>query len=518
MSSDTSTSKRTLESSDSDDSLQLKRACTSPSAIDQPLLVPIPVGIPHALQRIASFSLEETIVGAAATGQCERLKELLKDSKGDLTDALVAAASNGHFQVVETLLHQLNYPGRDYLDNKGYETLRKAVIPAARHGHRPIVQLLLSWLSVDGEIDKDTAWRALDEAAANGQLEVVKFVAGYVVRTKYDEEECSNSKAVSLAIAGGYADVVGYLLRFPWNLAYAFMEVIMKEQHVVAERIYLVYPMYFGGKNLLVEMAGDGFTSAVKYMYEHGHDGKDVLEAACVKAAACQRTEVLELLVSFGISTGGLNKALKAAATTGSMASVSLLVNKGVVSLMGIYQAFEMSGSLAVFRYLRKEEQMPATSITEAFKNVTGIGSKLPMRKKDRKAIAVLLCKEKCIPPDVICTAFAMTAYDMENMVEAMCDNPCISADVVCAALRNAAASGHINIVRFLVEKPEISAAVRRAAIMDAARNNHLAVVRILVKHGDCPLETLREALKVTSNPKIQQLLRDEMVAPLRLD
>ncbi|KAG3155951.1 hypothetical protein PI126_g8955 [Phytophthora idaei] len=109
-------------------------------------------------------------------------------------------------------------------------------------------------MDVDREIDRNTAWALLDEAASCGQLEEVNLVARYVSRNGDAEEQCSNSKAVSLAIAGGHAEVAAYLLRYPWNMAFYFMEAMEKGQHAVAKKVYLMYPLNIDGKNLIVDV------------------------------------------------------------------------------------------------------------------------------------------------------------------------------------------------------------------------------------------------------------------------
>ncbi|OWY96058.1 hypothetical protein PHMEG_00033774 [Phytophthora megakarya] len=80
----------------------------------------------------------------------------------------------------------------------------------------------------------------------------------------------------------------------------------------------------------------------------------------------------------------GFERALAAAAASGSIAAVTYLYNKHLVSLEGIYRAFEVAGSLAVSAFLYKMEEIPASSITAAFENVTGVRTTtIPMQRKD---------------------------------------------------------------------------------------------------------------------------------------
>ncbi|KAG2822525.1 hypothetical protein PC119_g21721 [Phytophthora cactorum] len=217
------------------------------------------------------------------------------------------------------------------------------------------------------------------------------------------------------------------------------------------------------------------------YMYTRGYCSEELIQDAFVKAAVARRTEILEFLLATGrVSMEGFERGLEAAATSGSIAAVTYLDNKKLSSLQGIHRAFEVSGSLAVTKFLYKTEKIPAQSMTAALKNVTGIGTMIQMHKKDREAIALFLCKEGCIPAEMICTVFAMTVYDLAGMVESLYGNPCISRQVVCAALQQAADSGHVNIVRYLMDKQVISQRIKEVALLSAARSNHAAVARLM--------------------------------------
>ncbi|KAG6617317.1 uncharacterized protein IUM83_02449 [Phytophthora cinnamomi] len=517
MSSDTSSSsKRTLDSSDSDDTSTSKRACTiaNIAEVDFPPSVELPVEFPKLpleWQRLDTLWLTpvDVVLQAAASGQVVWLTQLLRKFKGHLAAAV--ATSDGNFEAVRHLLQQLEGPRRQYFGSNANATVNKAVWLAARNGHWQVVELLLNTLGNDGEIDGDVAWEVLEEAAASGQLATVQFVTRYVIRSKEDEDNCADSEAVSRAIAGGHGDVVAYLLRYPWNLASAFMEAMEREQHAVADKIYQVFPFYFEGKNLFVEMAGDGFLTAVKYIYQHGHKSENVIQDAFVRAATTRRMKVLEFLLGTGrVSLKSFDMALEAAASSGSYSMVTFLYEKHFASLQGIYRAFEKAGSLSVIKYLYTKENIPAQSITIAFQNVTGIGSTtLVFPRKEREAVAAFLYSHRSsMTPDVLCTAFAMTTYDLLDLVTTLYGDPSISREVVCAALQNASGLGHLRIVHFLMDKPEISQSVKQVALMFAARNNHNAAIQLLEKGENWSLTTLNEAIKATSSPRLKQFLR----------
>ncbi|EGZ18598.1 hypothetical protein PHYSODRAFT_332347 [Phytophthora sojae] len=367
MSSDTSSSsssERALESSDSDDSSSSKRVCTIMDVDEAASPLPsvdLPVEIqklPLVLQRAAALWMtpEDAVLQAAASGQSGWLKQLLNEFMGTLEHAAATATSEGNtLQTVLQLLHELDDPCRRCFGSDTIATLEKAAIIAARSGHLDTVELLLRSLEVRGKVREEAAWKVLEEAAVHGHLAVVQFASRYVIRTPSDDERCTDSKAVSLAIAGGYVDVVVYLLRYPWNVASAFMEAVRKQQHVIAEKIYQVFPFYFEGKNLFVEMAGDGFLIAVQYLYERGHNDENLVQDAFLKAATgmTRRTEVMEFLIGTGrVLEEVFDTAFEAVATSGSVSTVTFLYEQQFASLRGIYRAFERAGSLSVTKFL----------------------------------------------------------------------------------------------------------------------------------------------------------------------
>lgn len=114
-----------------------------------------------------------------------------------------------------------------------------------------------------------------------------------------------------------------------------------------------MFPFYFEGENLFVEMAGDGFVIAVKYMYDHDHKDANLVQDVFANATLTRRTEVLEFLLGTGrVSLESFNTAFETAASSGSFSFVMFLYEKHFASLQGIYRAFEKAGSLAVTKFL----------------------------------------------------------------------------------------------------------------------------------------------------------------------
>jgi ankyrin repeat protein len=122
--------------------------------------------------------------------------ELLVD--GNLNDALVRAAQNGHVDVVDCLLrHAMFDPSAD--DNY-------AVRLAARHGHIAVVERLLQDKRVDPSAVDNLAILA---AAANGHLAVVERL----LQDKRVDPSADDNYAVGLAAACGHLAVVERLLQ-----------------------------------------------------------------------------------------------------------------------------------------------------------------------------------------------------------------------------------------------------------------------------------------------------------------
>ncbi|EGZ18563.1 hypothetical protein PHYSODRAFT_360665 [Phytophthora sojae] len=245
----------------------------------------------------------EAIVQAAAAGDATRLEELLQTFEDNLTEAMMAAAANGHYDCVVLLRDALCEPDDDekLLDIPGRELISEAVIPAARNGHAEVVDFLLYALECDGEINEELFWAAFHVGAARGYLDIVKLTAEQLISSEEFDRECT--PALIKAIDGGHAEVVTFLLGledFHCDFGSAFVEAMNKEQHEVAERIYELYSELDEGENLFVEMAGRGRRDAVEYMHSRGHIDSQLISKAHTQATANNCPSVVSFLVGTG--------------------------------------------------------------------------------------------------------------------------------------------------------------------------------------------------------------------------
>ncbi|GMF65290.1 unnamed protein product [Phytophthora lilii] len=126
--------------------------------------------------------------GAAASGALSFLKYAYSRDLGNpLTSALIAAACNGHLNVMKLLHFEVGIP------------LTGAVMRrAAENGHLDIVE----WVHEIG-CEPANAW-VMDTAAANGHLNVVQWLHA-------NRNDGCTSKAMSWAAGHGYLDVVKWL-------------------------------------------------------------------------------------------------------------------------------------------------------------------------------------------------------------------------------------------------------------------------------------------------------------------
>jgi hypothetical protein len=283
-----------------------KRACKSKvaaAAINQATHLPN-AQLPPEIAPVPAFqeapkatSTAEELVQAAARGDQERLTELLKAFDGDFTDAMVAAASNGHLNCVERLREELWWDD-PYLASRLRQITREGMAPAAANGCVDVVRVLLRGITPDAGLDEEGAWTAFLEGATNGHLEVVK-VAANAVPPCDKNFELHVATAMSNAISGGFADVVAFLLTWEhWkgDAGKVFEKAIANEQHEVAEKVYDTYPMVNRGGNLLVDLAARGCTDAVKYLYDHGHKDSSVLTRALECATENNCSAVVKFL------------------------------------------------------------------------------------------------------------------------------------------------------------------------------------------------------------------------------
>ncbi|KAL4158846.1 hypothetical protein PRNP1_004620 [Phytophthora ramorum] len=139
--------------------------------------------VPHILKQIDELLMtpEEAMEEAARTGQLDWLDELLVEYDCSVPNPFVVAAANGQLNIVRVLVFELKNDDEE-MDPEYWGALKMAVVAAAENGHVEVVENLLPEL-IPFLIEKtnkmyevlSTAQEALEGAASNGHLDMVRF-------------------------------------------------------------------------------------------------------------------------------------------------------------------------------------------------------------------------------------------------------------------------------------------------------------------------------------------------------
>ncbi|KAG7401169.1 hypothetical protein PHYBOEH_002727 [Phytophthora boehmeriae] len=525
------------------------------------------LALPHILKQIDQLVMagREAIVEAATTGQVQWLEKLFKRFKrSDVGGPLVLAACNGHFDAVRFLVRRIQTRGYDdstsnYLgpDDWVLESMENAAVAAAAEGHLGIVMFLLeSKIEVDidhegeedfGKVSFDTdsvvvvvgrsrevAWGVMEEAAANGHLDVVQFAANFAVDGEY--YSAKDSPVLYNAICGGHVAVVEFLLqsrRFRWDLRKSFQQALVEKQQGIAKMIFESYPT---GTNMFVDMAHEGSTEAVKCLYGNGYDSAELVSEAFVEAASRGHTDIVKFLYETNrVSYAAFAIAFESAAMFGSSDIVEYLFIQGDVSSETINSAFEKAGSIAVIKALYEKQDIPVPSMVASFANAligwrsliveflltkSCIPSKLVGEAllgavdNDDHDMAEALWSDCRLPAEAINKAFALAVdYGHFEMLKQLYDEQRVSPEVISTTFTKAARRGRTSIVGFLFDKPAVSRDVKHQAFVIAAQNSKIRVVELLLRLENIPLDVISQAREATHNTKLKQLLTAERTA-----
>ncbi|KAE8970759.1 hypothetical protein PR002_g27017, partial [Phytophthora rubi] len=278
---------------------------------------------------------QEALVEAVTRNQARDLHDVLCRFECDSSDAFVVAAGFGN-QVAMRLLRS----GIEYLDE--LEVLATAAAAAAKNGMLSAAKYLILEFehSFQEPVDErnayyqfdDATWVVMDEAAAEGHLDVVKFGVGHAVKSDLVASSPFGSDALYCAACRGHADVVRFLLdqpTFGWKLDAAFEKAVENVDEVIVKMLYEAYPLYADGDNLFVRMARDSRTDAVEYLYDKVHPSPTLVGEAFVDAARCYYTDVAEFLLTTGrVPTDAFDKAVSNAVSSGRISLLKTLSSK----------------------------------------------------------------------------------------------------------------------------------------------------------------------------------------------
>lgn len=152
-----------------------------------------------------------TLMLAALNGHDDVVRLLLRngvavdavDEKG--STSLMWAARNGHFEVVKKLLD--NDANVNCQDKTGDTPL----VWAVRGGNKEVVELLIQRGALVNDVNQ-YGTNALEMAARTGNAEIVQLLAYHGANTTLSS---NGHTALTVAVLGGYVDVVRLLARMP---------------------------------------------------------------------------------------------------------------------------------------------------------------------------------------------------------------------------------------------------------------------------------------------------------------
>ncbi|EGZ25631.1 hypothetical protein PHYSODRAFT_326621 [Phytophthora sojae] len=267
---------------------------------------------------------DQAAIEAAKAGDAKWLCGLVDVNDNSVGDAIVEASTRGHVDCVEVLVAE--YATRDLTENySSWADLLEAFETAAANGHLEVLRLLLTEIRSQPDAQRKVELRfttnqALLAAADRGHLDVVKFVVHYA-KEESNKNVLRGSHALARAISGGQAAVVEYLLgvdEFTWELQAAFVAAVGARDRFLADRIYQLYVQSSTKERLFVSLAAVGQLYALKYLYEAGHNGPELVGAAFVQASETltnsMETDMLEFLLDTGrVSPDAFDKGLEVA-------------------------------------------------------------------------------------------------------------------------------------------------------------------------------------------------------------
>ncbi|KAG2835245.1 hypothetical protein PC114_g12713 [Phytophthora cactorum] len=443
----------------------------------------------------------EALTEAAKEGQVERAAQLFKQYNCGVSGALVAAATNGHLEIMKLL------------------PFKAPCFEHHRQGQR-------------GEDAWNLAAKLVISAAENDRLDVLKFV----FPEGPDDDYCPGSStkscckgafkcddALSNAIRGGHDDVTEYLLtlhphRLFWNMKEACEAAVRMEKRTWSK-------------------------NAVEFLYRNGHNDTLLVIKAFVEAARFGNTVVVEFLLDTKrIVSDIFDKAFEYAASSGYRNSPTaiFLYYKKLASKNSFIRVFEQAhdisvlkllfekkmfrsnlslsrltvphtaGEVQILKFLLKCECISAQSIGKAFVNAA-ISS--------QTGALEFLCRDSRLPTQAVDKAYIeVVTRSNSKIMRLLYDTKRVSPEAI---LKAASSYEYFNVLpvaaNYLFADERVSEEVKNQALLTAAHHGHSRVFSWLRSSGKCelPVEMLEEALGVASDRHtvdiITELIRDHI-------
>ncbi|GMF51945.1 unnamed protein product [Phytophthora fragariaefolia] len=342
------------------------------------LLPPEIVAIPCVVETINRLAMtpQEALIEAVKRKQLGELHSILRRFQCDTSNAFVCAAGTGDQAAMQLLRSGIEYRGE-------LAALATAAAAAAKHGMLEVVTYLVSEFeksfrkSVGGRnayyrVD-DATWVIVDEAAAEGFLNVVKFGIGHAIGSNYEASSPLQSDAIYCAAKNGHTAVVRFLLdqhAFHWELGAAINVAVKNNDRVIVNLLYEAYPLYSGGADFLVQMARDARTDTVKYLYANVNPSLEVIGEAFVNATSYCYTDAADFLFATGrVSKEAFDVAVLNAASSGRISVLKILSGKKRASPWVLVTAARAGQYPTVKTFLHFQRQS-LNALVEAY-NVT---------------------------------------------------------------------------------------------------------------------------------------------------
>jgi serine/threonine-protein phosphatase 6 regulatory ankyrin repeat subunit B len=490
-----------------------------------------------ALLNLLGGGDQSALINATANNQAGSVTWLLArgadpaQRAGNGTRALDGAAERGHLGIVQLLVNH----DRVLLNLGGFRD-RTALMAAAANGHVEVVRWLLDQ-GADAKRRADIGARALDLAAETGHLEIVRAL---IERNPalLDLPGVADRTALMAAVENGHIDVVSWLLDRRADATrgdkegFRALDFAAKNGHLEIVRLLaqrnpalLALPHPRGITPLMIA-AVFGHPSLVKWFLDRGSDPSLRVEGfgrALDGAAEKGALEVIHVLLEHDaglLELPGLNgrTALSAAARNGHVAVVRWLLDRGAAPAQrddddahALYLAAN-NGHLPVVQLLL--ERNPAMIDLPGIKGGTTL---LSAAVGGHLEVVAWLLDHGADPAK--CAAQGMRPLDVaageghlavvQRLLERDPGQLDLPGSVGWTALMMAAGYGHADLVRWLLQRgadARVRAENGSRALDAAADAGHLAVVQLLVQHDagliNLPGEKNRTALACAKREK----------------
>ena len=460
------------------------------------------------------FSFNSALIEAARVGQSEAVEVLLQlgsgsDVLGNISQALLDACDNGHYQVVKLLLD------KKADSNVKKECGRTALYLASRNGHHKVVELLIK-AKADPNIQSLEGVTPLYMASQNGHPQVVELFLQEKADTNI-KVIASGKTALMAASHCGHIKIVELLLKEKVNPNVqeydgwtALMLASLNGHHQVVELLLNANAdpniKEDDGWTALMLASEENHYQAVKLLLE-GNADPNIKQKAGGTALiiACQNgfQEVAKLLLkqnadpNIEANTG--RTALMQACMNGRRDVVELLLhnekvnsNKQESDGWTALMLACLGGHQQVVELLLEKKASPKI---QGYDGITALMA--ACLRGNQHVVELLLNKEK-VDPDIQKndgrTALMMASIRgyhrvVELLLKANAD-PNIKKNDGWTALMIASQEGHYQVVRLLLERnadPNIMSENGCTAIVIASQNGHLPVVELLFKENADP-------------------------------